>query len=80
MEWAWFLLVGVLSGWLAGRLTQARNAGVFADLVVGVLGAALGGFVFHLLGLTALGHLGALLTAAVGAIVLLSLSRMLTGA
>ena len=48
---------------------------LFCDLVVGVIGAMLGGFLFRLLGLTASGLIGELVTATVGAIVLLLILR-----
>ena len=71
----WFLLIGLLAGWLAGRLTKGRGFGLAGDLIVGVIGALLGGFIFALLGLAAVSLLGALVTATVGAIVLLWIMR-----
>lgn len=66
----WFLLVGLVAGWLAGQIMKGRGFGVVGNLVVGVIGALLGRFLFGLFGLSAYGTLGALVTATVGAVVL----------
>jgi len=42
----WVVLIGVLAGWLAGRLTKGRGFGVLGDLIVGILGSLLGSFLF----------------------------------
>ena len=46
MEFVWFLLIGLVAGWLAGQLTKGGGFGLVGDLVVGVIGALLGGFLF----------------------------------
>jgi uncharacterized membrane protein YeaQ/YmgE (transglycosylase-associated protein family) len=76
MNWVWFILIGVVSGWLAGVLTQGRGFGILGDLVVGVLGALVGGFVFTLLGFQWFGSLGALITSTIGAVILLTVLRV----
>ena len=75
MEFLWFILIGILAGWLAGRLSKGRGFGIVGNLVVGVIGALLGGFVFRILGLSAHGFIGSLVTATVGALLLLWLLR-----
>ena len=47
-----FLVVGLLAGWIAGRLTQGSGFGLLGNLIVGVIGAFVGGLLFWLLGLT----------------------------
>jgi len=71
-----FLLVGVAAGWLAGRIMKGGGFGLFGDMIVGVIGAFLGGWLFGLLGISAGGLLGLLVTAFVGAVVLLFLLRL----
>jgi uncharacterized membrane protein YeaQ/YmgE (transglycosylase-associated protein family) len=73
MHIIWFLVIGLIAGWLAGMITKGRGFGVFVNLVVGVLGAVLGGFLFGLLGLSVHGFIGSVVMAVVGAVVLLFL-------
>lgn len=74
MELVYFLLIGALAGWLAGKMTKGSGFGVVGNLVVGVLGALLGGYLFRQMGFwTDGGLLATLLTALVGAVVLLFL-------
>jgi uncharacterized membrane protein YeaQ/YmgE (transglycosylase-associated protein family) len=73
MNFVWFLLIGLIAGWLAGQIMKGRGFGVVGNLVVGVIGAVLGGFLFGLLGFTSGGLIGSLITALVGAIVLLAI-------
>ncbi len=71
-----FLLIGVAAGWLAGRVMKGRGFGLFGDMVVGVIGSFLGGWLFGVLGISAGGLVGLLVTAFVGAVVLLFLIRL----
>ena len=73
----WFLIIGIVAGWLAGKIMRGGGFGLIGDLVVGVIGAVLGGFLFGLLGLSANGLIGSLVTATVGAIVLLFLIHLI---
>lgn len=70
-EFVWFLIIGLIAGWLAGKITKGSGFGLIGDLVIGVIGAVIGGFLFSLLGLASSGFIGSLITAVVGAIVLL---------
>jgi uncharacterized membrane protein YeaQ/YmgE (transglycosylase-associated protein family) len=69
----WFLLIGMLAGYITGRLTKGSGFGVLGDLVIGVLGSFLGGFLFRLLGIVAYSLIGQLIMAVIGALVLLML-------
>lgn len=79
MNIVWFLLIGLCAGWLGNQLMRGGNAGVVTNLIVGVIGAILGGFLFSLVGLGATGLIGSLITATVGAIVLIALLRAMGG-
>ncbi|GMR24190.1 MAG: GlsB/YeaQ/YmgE family stress response membrane protein [Acidobacteriota bacterium] len=68
-----FLAVGLVAGWLAGQIMKGKGFGLIGNMVVGVVGALYGGLMFGMLGLSANGTMGSLLTATVGAIVLLYL-------
>lgn len=71
LDLVYFLLIGLAAGWLAGKIMKGQSFGLLGNLVVGVVGAVLGGFLFRLVGLAAFGLIGSLITATVGAIVLL---------
>jgi uncharacterized membrane protein YeaQ/YmgE (transglycosylase-associated protein family) len=72
----WLLVVGLVAGWLAGKIMKGSGFGVVGDLVVGILGAVLGGWLFSLVGIAAWGFLGSIIVATVGALVLLYVLRM----
>jgi uncharacterized membrane protein YeaQ/YmgE (transglycosylase-associated protein family) len=76
MDTLWFLLIGLVAGALAGRLVKGRGFGLIGDLIVGVIGAFLGGYIFRALHIAAGGLLGELLVATVGAVVLLVIVRV----
>jgi uncharacterized membrane protein YeaQ/YmgE (transglycosylase-associated protein family) len=73
----WFLLIGLLAGWLASIAMKSGRQGVLGYLIIGVVGALLGGWLFGLLGIGGGGLLGALLTAFVGAVALIALLRLI---
>jgi uncharacterized membrane protein YeaQ/YmgE (transglycosylase-associated protein family) len=72
---AW-IVVGLLAGWLAGLITRAKGFGCFGNIVIGLLGAAIGGVLFSLFGITdRAGFWGSVAVATLGAVVLLALAR-----
>ena len=70
-EYFMFLLVGLLAGWIASKLVSGSGRGIMGSLIIGVIGAAVGGFLFRQFGIETAGMLGDLIAAVVGAIVLL---------
>ena len=73
----WFLIIGIAAGWLAGQLMKGGGYGLIGDLVLGVIGAFIGGWLFGVLGISAGGLIGRLITATIGAAVLLFLIRLI---
>ncbi|HLJ73386.1 MAG TPA: GlsB/YeaQ/YmgE family stress response membrane protein [Thermoanaerobaculia bacterium] len=71
----WFLLVGLIAGWLAGKVMRGGGYGIIGDMIVGVIGAFIGGWLFGLLGIGAGGLIGAIITAFVGAVILIAILR-----
>jgi uncharacterized membrane protein YeaQ/YmgE (transglycosylase-associated protein family) len=72
-----FLLIGLIAGALAGRVVSGHGYGVLGDIVVGVIGAFLGGWIFTtFMGVAGGGVLMSLVVAFIGAIVLLGLVRL----
>ena len=81
MEFVWFIVVGLVAGWLAGVLVKGGGFGVVGDIVVGVLGALVGGFLFGVLGFSGGGGLlGSIVVATVGAVVLIFVLRLIKSA
>jgi len=77
MNLLWFLIIGIAAGWLAGQLMKGGGYGLIGDLVIGVIGAFLGGWLFGALGIAAGGLIGSLITATIGAVLLLFLVRLI---
>lgn len=67
-----FLVIGGVAGWLAGLILKGGGFGVVGNIIVGILGALLGGWLFKMLKLSIGGEwVGPIVTATVGAVVLL---------
>jgi uncharacterized membrane protein YeaQ/YmgE (transglycosylase-associated protein family) len=78
MEFIWFILIGLVAGWLAGQLMKGGGFGVIGDIIVGVIGALIGGFLFSALGVSMGGGLlGSLIVATTGAVILIFLLRLI---
>jgi uncharacterized membrane protein YeaQ/YmgE (transglycosylase-associated protein family) len=78
MEFVWFIIVGLIAGWLAGVIMKGGGFGVIGDIVVGIIGALLGGWLFSTMGVsTGGGLLGAIIVALIGAIILIFLLRLI---
>ena len=77
MEFLWFILIGIAAGWLAGQILKGGGYGLVGDLIVGVIGALLGGWLFGLAGIAAAGLIGQLVVATIGAVVLILLLRLI---
>lgn len=74
MNFVIFLICGAVAGWLAGLVMKGRGFGVLGNIIVGILGGLLGGFLFDTLGVAlGSGIVNYILTAMIGAIVLLFL-------
>jgi uncharacterized membrane protein YeaQ/YmgE (transglycosylase-associated protein family) len=74
-----WIVVGLIAGWLAGLVMGGRGYGFWADMLLGIVGALLGGFLAHLLfgaqdALTGI-NLSTLLVAFIGAVIVVALSR-----
>jgi uncharacterized membrane protein YeaQ/YmgE (transglycosylase-associated protein family) len=73
--WVWFLFIGGVIGWLAGLIVRGRGFGIIGDIVIGIVGALLGGWMARAVGLATGSSVGAFLLALVGAVVLVGLTR-----
>ncbi len=49
-------IIGIIAGWLAGKISRNQGFGLFGDLVLGIVGSVIGNFVLGLVGLQRLGQ------------------------
>ena len=68
---------GLLAGWLAGLIMRDGGFGLMGNLLVGVAGAFIGGFLYHAFGINAGGLIGSLVTATTGAILVLTTAGLI---
>jgi len=73
--WVWFLFIGGVIGWLAGFIMRGRGFGIIGDIVVGVVGAMLGGWLAGVIGIYPGSSFGVFLVALAGAVILVGLTR-----
>ncbi len=66
-----FLIIGLIAGWIADMLVKGSSFGLIGHIIIGVIGAFIGGFIFRALGIDAYGLLGSIVMAVIGAVVLL---------
>ena len=71
MHFIGFLIIGLVAGWLAEKIMKGRGAGLIINLIVGIIGAYIGGYLFRFFGFYMHGLVGSLISATVGAVVLL---------
>jgi uncharacterized membrane protein YeaQ/YmgE (transglycosylase-associated protein family) len=71
-----FLIIGAIAGWLAGLIVKGYGFGLLGNIVVGVVGSFIGGWLFDRFSLIQGGLLGTLIGATVGAVILLLLLRL----
>ncbi len=77
MEFIWFILIGLIAGWLAGVLMKGGGSGIVENIVMGIIGALIGGFLFSALGVSIGGGLvGGIIVATTGAVVLIFVLRL----
>ena len=73
---AW-IVVGVIAGWITGLIVKGRGYGLVGDLIIGLLGGLIGGWLFSRFGWTAMTWLGEIIVAIVGGVVLVTIVRLL---
>ncbi len=74
----WWIIVGLIAGWAAGKIMKGSGYGPLMDIVLGMVGAVVGGWIFNTLGIyPAGGIVASIVVAIVGAILLIWLSRVL---
>ncbi|HVC90609.1 MAG TPA: GlsB/YeaQ/YmgE family stress response membrane protein [Acidobacteriaceae bacterium] len=75
----WWIIVGIIAGWITGKIMSGGGYGVLMDMVVGIIGAIIGGFTMRSMGFAGSGGmLYTILVAVLGAVILTLLLRLVT--
>ncbi|MGA2252357.1 GlsB/YeaQ/YmgE family stress response membrane protein [Terracidiphilus sp.] len=76
----WWIIVGLIAGFVTGKLMKGSGFGAVMDIVVGIVGAVIGGFIMRSLGFAGQGGLiYTVLVAVIGAVILTLMLRLITG-
>jgi len=73
----WWVVVGLIAGWAAGKIMKGGGYGVVMDIVLGIVGAVVGGWLVGILGIRAGGFIGTIIVAIIGSVFLIWISRMI---
>jgi uncharacterized membrane protein YeaQ/YmgE (transglycosylase-associated protein family) len=73
----WWVVVGLIAGWAAGKIMKGGGYGVVADILLGIVGAFIGGWVVSLVGFGGGGLVSTILVAILGAVILIWLTRVI---
>jgi len=76
--WGW-IVIGLIAGWLAGKIARGRGFGCIADIVLGIVGSFIGGWIFIKLNIYGGGFLYSLAAATVGAVLLVLIAHLFSG-
>jgi uncharacterized membrane protein YeaQ/YmgE (transglycosylase-associated protein family) len=75
----WWIIVGIIAGWITGKIMSGGGYGVLMDMVIGIIGAVIGGFIMRSLGYAGSGgFIYTVVVAVVGAVILTLLLRLVT--
>ena len=75
---AW-VIIGLIAGWLAGKVSRGRGFGCLADIILGMVGAIIGGWIFLKLNIRGDGLIFSIAAATLGAIILVAIARIFSG-
>ncbi len=74
-----WIIIGLIAGWLAGKISRGEGYGCITDIVLGLVGSLLGGWIFTRLGLLGGGFIYSLAAATLGAVILVSIVHLIAG-
>jgi uncharacterized membrane protein YeaQ/YmgE (transglycosylase-associated protein family) len=74
-----WIVIGLIAGWLAGKIARGAGYGCITDIILGLVGSVLGGWLFMKLGIFGGGFLVSLAAATVGAIIIVSIVHLFAG-
>ncbi|MCB0281613.1 MAG: GlsB/YeaQ/YmgE family stress response membrane protein [Calditrichae bacterium] len=73
----YFLVIGLVAGWSAGKMVKGRSFGMIGNIIVGIIGAIIGGYLFDVLNVHVAGFTGSLIMAVAGAVVFVFILRFI---
>jgi uncharacterized membrane protein YeaQ/YmgE (transglycosylase-associated protein family) len=73
----WWAVVGLIAGWAAGKIMKGGGYGTVMDIVLGIIGAVVGGWLLGAFGIYAGGFIGTIIVAIFGAVILIWITRLL---
>src|SRR5580704_17083943 len=76
--WGW-IIIGLIAGWLDGKISRGRGFGCITDIILGVVGSFIGGWIYMRLGIFGGGFLYSLAAATVGAVLLVLIAHLFSG-
>lgn len=79
MNFIWFIVIGIVAGFIAGKIMRGGGFGIIVNLLLGIIGGVLGGWIFGLLGMPSTGIIGSLISSIVGAIIFLWIASLFRG-
>ncbi len=74
-----WIIIGLIAGWLAGKVSRGEGYGCVADIILGLVGSLLGGWIFTRLGIFGGGFIYSLAAATLGAIIVVSIVHLIAG-
>jgi len=75
----YWIFIGLIAGWLAGKIARGRGFGCITDVILGLVGSFIGGWVFVKLGIFGGGFWYSLAAATLGAVILVSIAHLFAG-
>jgi len=74
----WWIIVGLIAGWAAGKIMKGSGYGALMDIVIGIVGAVIGGWIMSMVGFGGGGLIWTIIVAIIGAVILVWLVRLIT--
>src|SRR5690348_18379678 len=76
----WWIIVGLIAGWVTGKLMRGAGYGALGDIILGIIGGVIGGWIMRAIGFSAQGGMiYTIIVAVIGAVILTAIFRAITG-
>lgn len=76
----WWIIVGLIAGWITGKIMKGSGYGAIGDIIIGIIGAIIGGFIMRAAGFAGRGGMiYTIIVAVIGAVILTLIIRLFTG-